>query len=120
MGVNLRPLRQCIIVRLEGTENGKLAEYTTKGGIVVPGADLNAGINNHDGLKSRWAEVLAVGPECTEVLIGDRVLIDAGKWTASVKFEDDFVWMTEEEHIALIDDVYRSSEGKEKTDIELM
>ena len=41
------------------------------------------------GIRARWAEVYAVGPENDDVKVGDWVLMDHGRWTEEYKLEDD-------------------------------
>lgn len=113
--MTITPLRNRMIVRLEGTSNGKLSDYTSEGGIVMLGGDMDVGYNITDGLKDRWAEVLAVGPTCTDIKKGDRVLITQGKWTEAARVGSVYFWMTEEEHVLLVDDAYRASDGEQKT-----
>lgn len=38
------------------------------------------------GVRPRWAEVYAVGPEQTDVKVGDWVLMDHGRWSEGLKF----------------------------------
>jgi len=118
--MKVQPLHKRLIVQLEGTSNGKLAEYVSEGGIVIAGGDLSTGRNAYDGLKDRWALVLGVGSECLDVKVGDRVLITAGKWTEAVKLDGEYLWMTEEEQVLLIDDKFAETEGAEKTNALVM
>ena len=113
--IKITPLRSRIIVRLEGTTNGKLSEIVSDGGIVIAGANLGTGINSEDGLADRWAEVLATGNEVKDVKQGDRVLIQSGKWSEAAKVGNEFFWMSEEQYVILIDDKFLASGGKEKT-----
>lgn len=43
---------------------------------------------NH-GIRPRWAQVLAVGDDITEVVPGDWVLIEHGRWTRTMKVDQD-------------------------------
>lgn len=118
--MKFRSINSRCIVKLEGVEEGKLKEQISKGGIhLVPtrGTDLERNM----GIQNRWAEVISAGPKCTEVEVGDRVCIYSQKWTESMKLEDletgeiEYLWATDEEHIMLIDMLYRETNGKEKT-----
>ena len=40
------------------------------------------------GIRPRWAEVYAVGPEQTEVQVGQWICVAHGRWTRGVKIED--------------------------------
>lgn len=46
--------------------------------------------------QARWATALYVGPECTIIQPGDRILIPALRWTAGVMYEGQKVWKTDE------------------------
>jgi len=67
------------------------------------------------GLQNRWAYVLEVGSDCTEVQKGDRVCIYAQKWTEGMDFGDkDWIWFSDEEHVMLVDLLHRKTDGVEK------
>lgn len=51
-------------------------ERTTDAGIVLASDD-----GKSHGVRARWARVLAVGPEQKDVVPGDWVLIQHGRWT---------------------------------------
>jgi len=51
-------------------------ERITNGGIIVPGMD-----GKSEGIKPRWAEVVAVGPLQSDINVGEWVLVDHGRWT---------------------------------------
>jgi len=54
-------------------------EQRTKSGIFIKDdSTVNAG---ERGIKSRWAQVYAIGPEQTEVKVGEWVLMEHGRWT---------------------------------------
>jgi hypothetical protein len=40
------------------------------------------------GIRPRWAQIYAVGPEQTDVQVGQWVLVDHGRWTRGVKIAD--------------------------------
>lgn len=40
------------------------------------------------GIRPRWAQVYAVGPEQQDIQIGQWVLVSHGRWTRGVKIED--------------------------------
>lgn len=89
-------------------------EEKTASGIYIPGAD-----GKTQGIMPRWAKVWAVGPEQEDVKIGDWVLIEHGRWTRTIEFEEDTgsvleVRMVDHDAIMLISDqkpsdVYRAS-----------
>lgn len=55
----------------------------TRGGILL--LDDN---NKNEGIRERWARVYAVGPEVTDLKKGDWVLLQHGRWTPGIKFEE--------------------------------
>jgi hypothetical protein len=113
--MKFRPLRSRAVVFLEGTKNGKLETQITKGGIhLVPTGGMD-GLARNMGMQNRWAFVLACGPKCNEIQPKDRVCIYSQKWTEGMNFDNEWYWFTDEEHIMLIDMLYRETNGKEKT-----
>ena len=58
------------------------------------GRKLSSGIQllNDDmrsaGIRPRWAEVYAVGPEQEDITVGQWVLVSHGRWTRGVKIAD--------------------------------
>jgi len=75
----IKPLRDRVFV-----SDMEFGEERTGSGIVIPGAD-----GKTQGIVPRWGKVWAVGPEQTEIKIGQWVLIEHGRWTRTVEFEDD-------------------------------
>lgn len=59
-------------------------EQKTAGGIVILSDDGKA-----HGVKPRWCLVWAVGPDQTDVNVGDWVLVEHGRWTRGVNVLDD-------------------------------
>lgn len=113
MGV--RATRDRMIIALEGvTEHKKIDDIKSDGGIILTPNDGPGGIEGKLGLSDRWARVLAIGPKCTEVQVGDRVLVTAQKWTEGFKHDGVWLWMTTEEHILALDGLFRETQGKEK------
>ena len=58
-------------------------EQTTASGIVIRSDDGKC-----HGVKSRWGRVWAIGPEQTEVKIGEWIYVEHGRWTRGIKVED--------------------------------
>lgn len=52
-------------------------------GIIIPGDDSRSA-----GIRPRWAQVYAVGPDQTDVTVGEWILVEHGRWTRGVKIED--------------------------------
>lgn len=74
----VRPVKDHIIV-----QDMEFGERRTRKGIIVLGDD---GIDR--GIRPRWAKVYAVGPEQTEILPGQWVMISHGRWTRGVDVTD--------------------------------
>jgi hypothetical protein len=58
-------------------------EQTTASVIVIQSDD-----GKSHGVKPRWARVWAIGPEQTEVKLGEWIYIEHGRWTRGVKVEE--------------------------------
>ena len=57
---------------------------TTSMGIYLPSDD-----GKNSGIRPRWAQVYAVGPNQQDVRVGQWILVSHGRWTRGVKIEDD-------------------------------
>jgi len=55
----------------------------TNGGIILPNDDMKS-----SGIRPRWAKVYAIGPEQTDVEVGQYILISHGRWSRGIKIED--------------------------------
>jgi co-chaperonin GroES (HSP10) len=75
----IRPIRSHILVK-----DMNFGEQYTAGGIFIPSDD-----GKSEGVKPRWARVFAVGPECTEVKVGEWILVEHGRWTRGLEVEGD-------------------------------
>ena len=75
----LRPLNDAVIV-----SDMVFDQRITTGGIII----LND--NSKDtGIRPRWAQVYAVGPDQQDVRVGDWVLVAHGRWTRGIDIEDE-------------------------------
>ena len=72
------PLKDKVIIY-----NMNFGEEVTSTGIVLQ-SDNGKGT----GVHPRWAQVWAVGPEQTDVNVGDWVLMEHARWTRAIKYED--------------------------------
>ena len=75
----LIPLRDGIIVK-----DMNFDERVTNSGIVLVSDDGK----NH-GIRPRWAQVYAVGPEQKDITVGQWICVEHGRWTRGIKIEDD-------------------------------
>jgi co-chaperonin GroES (HSP10) len=76
--VKLRALHDWVIVC-----DMDFGEMVTSGGIVVQSDNAKA-----HGIKPRWAKVYCIGPEQTDVNVGDWILIEHGRWTRAMHIND--------------------------------
>jgi len=112
----MRARNSRLIVVLEGTKDGKIQNQKSKGGIILPAAGGVVGLEGTIGSQNLWAVVLSAGPKCTDIQDGDRVCITNGKWTESMRFRGEWFWFSDEEHVLLVDMLYRETNGREKSD----
>lgn len=73
------PIRDNVLVTKMNFEERKTAS-----GIVLPSDD-----GKSEGVRHRWCQVWAVGPEQTDVKVGDWILMEHGRWTRGITVEDD-------------------------------
>jgi co-chaperonin GroES (HSP10) len=71
---NIRPLKGKVLVHQ--MESGA---RMTRGGIIIPDDD-----GKERGIRERWAQVYAVGPDIDDVKVGDWVLVKHGRWTRGI------------------------------------
>lgn len=57
-------------------------ERLSIGGILIPGDD-----GRSSGIRPRWAEVIAVGPQQTDIQVGEFVLVTHGRWTREMTID---------------------------------
>lgn len=76
---SLRPLNDSVVVA-----DMVFDERITTGGIVL----LNDN-GKGTGIRPRWAQVYAIGPEQQDVKVGDWILIAHGRWTRGIDIEDE-------------------------------
>ena len=81
---NLEPIRDFVIVT-----DMTFDERQTSSGIVLLN-DNGTGL----GIRPRWAQVYAVGPEQTDVRVGEWVCVAHGRWTRGIDIEDNGVKKT--------------------------
>lgn len=75
----LKPLRDKIFVT-----DINFDQEMTIGGIVLP-SDNGKG----QGVKPRWGRVWAIGPEQTDVKIGEWILMEHARWTREFEYENE-------------------------------
>jgi co-chaperonin GroES (HSP10) len=75
----IHPLNDSVIVT-----DMTFDERFTTGGIVL----LNDN-GKSTGIRPRWGQVYAVGPDQTEVTVGQWVCVAHGRWTRGIEVEDE-------------------------------
>ena len=88
---SIQPLRDNVIV-----EEMKFGIQTTSKGLIIPSDD---GANH--GIKPRWGRVHAVGPEQTDIQVGQYILVEHGRWSRGIELVDPATG--EEKTIRLVD-----------------
>ena len=74
----LIPLRNNVFVK-----NMEFGERKTKSGIVLRSDD-----GKSEGIRPRWAQVWAIGPEQKDIQVGEWVLVEHGRWTRGMQVQD--------------------------------
>jgi len=95
--MNIRPVNSDILFEFQDfvSTNGYFREQS-RGGILIAQSQLTALQSSGD---VRIATVVAVGPECTVVKEGMRVMIEPLKWTPQFEVNGKTLWKTDEEFI---------------------
>ena len=75
----LKPLHDSVIV-----SDMTFDERFTTGGIV-----LLSDNGKSTGIRPRWGQVYAVGPEQTDIRVGSWVCVAHGRWTRGIDIEDE-------------------------------
>jgi co-chaperonin GroES (HSP10) len=76
---NFIPLKDNVLLH-----NMNFDEEVLESGIILQ-SDNGKG----EGVHPRWAQVWAIGPEQTEVKVGEWVLMEHGRWSRAIKYEYD-------------------------------
>jgi co-chaperonin GroES (HSP10) len=70
----LKPIRDHVLVY-----NMDFDQEVTVGGIVIPSQN-----GKSEGIKPRWGQVYAVGPEQKDVQVGEWIYVEHGRWTRGI------------------------------------
>lgn len=76
---NFQPIRDWVIATDMSFEGRTLSS-----GIIL----LNDN-GTSDGIRPRWGQVYAIGPEQTDVKIGDWICVAHGRWTRGLDIKDE-------------------------------
>ncbi len=74
----LQPLGESILVT-----DMEFNERFTSGGIYIPGDDGKA-----HGVRPRWGRVYAIGPDQTDVSVGQYIMVAHGRWSRGIRITD--------------------------------
>ena len=103
-GKTIKPLGENIIVR-----DMSFDVRTLDSGIVLLSDD-----GKTDGIRPRWAQVYATGPEQTDVTVGQWVLVEHGRWSRGIKItqngEELTIRRADPEAIMMVSDEHPQSE----------
>jgi co-chaperonin GroES (HSP10) len=75
----IRPIRDHVII-----SDMEFGMQKTATGILI-----HSDNGKSSGVKPRWGRVWAVGPEQTEVKVGEWIMIEHGRWTRTFEVEQD-------------------------------
>ncbi len=75
----LRPLGDTVIIT-----DMEFGAVTMTSGIYIPNQN-----GKTTGIKARWGQVYAVGPEQKDVAVGDWIYVEHGRWTRGIELKDD-------------------------------
>jgi co-chaperonin GroES (HSP10) len=65
-------------------------EQVTSTGIIIKSDN-----GKSSGVKPRWGKVWAIGPEQSDVKVGEWILIEHGRWTRTIELEEEDGSITE-------------------------
>jgi len=86
-----------VVVRTDLGKRRTQFEETTESGFTISSYD--------EGAKMpRWVIVQNVGPDVKEFKPGDKVLVDALKWSEAVEFDSDTFWYSDETVVLAVED----------------
>ena len=99
----IRPLHNKIFFQFE--ESIVKNKTGTRGFESVSAAGIVVMANDEDAAKTgRWAKVLSVGPNVSEVKAGDRICIHPLRWTSMMTVDSVNFWQTNDDEVLLIQD----------------
>jgi co-chaperonin GroES (HSP10) len=75
----LKPIRDSILV----------ADMNFDTRVTAAGIILNSDDGKTEGIRPRWGRVYAIGPEQTEIKLGEWVLVEHGRWTRGFEVAND-------------------------------
>ena len=76
---NFQPIRNWVIA----------TEMNFEGRTLSSGVILLGDNGRSDGIRPRWGQVYAVGPEQMDIKVGDWICVAHGRWTRGLDIEDE-------------------------------
>lgn len=76
---NFQPIRDWVIA----------TEMNFEGRTLSSGVILLNDNGRADGIRPRWGRVYAIGPDQTDIKIGDWICVAHGRWTRGLDIEDE-------------------------------
>lgn len=76
---NFQPIRNWVIATDMNFEGRTLSS-----GVILLGDN-----GRSDGIRPRWGQVYAVGPEQTDIKVGNWICVAHGRWTRGLDIEDE-------------------------------
>ena len=75
----IRPLKDSVIVK-----DMEFTGRTLSSGIILPSDN-----GKSDGIRPRWGQIYAIGPEQKDVTVGQWICVAHGRWTRGLDIQDD-------------------------------
>jgi hypothetical protein len=97
-------------MKLKAIQDSFLFEFAseTAGGRFIEKNKLGLILTNQaldeQAKYARWGKVLAIGPRVSGFDVGDYVLIEYGKWTTAMNFEDKKYWKSAQDFVLALGD----------------
>jgi co-chaperonin GroES (HSP10) len=76
---NIQPTKNNVLVK-----DMEFGERMTLGGIIIIDDDKKG-----QGIRPRWAQVVAVGPKQEDVVPGEYILVAHGRWSRGIDMTDE-------------------------------
>lgn len=94
--MSIRTIHDKILFTFDDTHGKTGFNNVSEGGIVFSSF-------HHDLNVPRWGTVTHIGEEVKEIAVGDKILIEALRWTEGHKHEGVEFWMTTEDQVMLVE-----------------
>jgi len=96
--MTIKAIKNHIIFKFVDKTNakGQFEREQTEGGIVLQSSF------DESAKEPRWVEVVAVGPDCTKVKVGERALVPALRWTEGANLNGSRFWKTNEVEVVAV------------------